>query len=185
MGDRGDFLKIVEIVFEALDGSGEFRVLRTARAAGTIPVFGDLDTDAESAKMRDLAEKIHGRLGVAVFQFAIGWAHAAKGADLAVRADGFAPGRSGADLLQRPVPTLAEAAIAKIETILMGENADGHFAVGIDGAAVVPAAAGVAFGRQGNVGEGALVFEEAEIFVHARGITELERNGLFRSEPDI
>ncbi len=160
-------------------------MLRAAGAAGALPVRGDLNANAVGAEMRDLAEKIDGSFGIAIFEFAIGGAHAAKRANLAIGADGFTRGGYGADFLERAFPTLAETGVAKIGAILVRENANGHLTVGIDGTPIVAAAAGVTLAVQGYVRESAFVFEKAEILVHASGIAEFEGDGLLGGKADV
>lgn len=159
-------------------------VVRAAGTAGTIAVSRDRDANAVGTKMRDLAEKIDGGLGVSVFKFAVGGAHAAEGADLAMRANGFAGGRNGADVLQLPFPAFAESGVAIIKAVLVREHANGHAAGGVDGAAVMAAAAGVALRWQGNLRQGTFVVKKAKVFAHTGGIPKFESNGLFGGEAD-
>jgi hypothetical protein len=90
-----------------------------ASATSAIAVRGDLNSDAEGAKVRDLAEKIDGSFGIAVFKFAVGGTHAAKRANLAIGADGFAGGGNRANILERAFPALEKGAIAKVVAVLM------------------------------------------------------------------
>ena len=160
-------------------------MLRATGAAGAIAVRGNINADAVSAEMGDLAEKIDGGFGIAILEFAIGGTHAAKRANLAIGADGFARGGDGANFLQRAFPDLAETRIAEIRAVLVREDADSHLAIGIDGATVVTAAAGVTLAVQGDVRKCAFVFKKAEIFVHASGIAEFEGDGLLGGETHI
>ena len=107
-------------------------------------MFRNLDAKREGAKMRDLAKKLDGGFGVAAFEFTIRGAHAAERADAAIGADGLAFVFDGTNFLESAFPTLAEGTIAEVVTIAMGDHANGHVAVGVDGTAVVAAAAGIA-----------------------------------------
>ena len=51
---------------QTLGGLEELLVLGTAGTTGAIAVLRDLNSDTEGAKVRNLAEKIHGRFRVAV-----------------------------------------------------------------------------------------------------------------------
>src|SRR5580698_6498556 len=91
--------------------------------------------------MRDFAQEIHGRFGIAVFEFAIGGAHAAESLDPAGVALALARLFSAADAAQEILPSGAEAAGAPVIAFLMREHADADLAVGINGAGVDAAAA--------------------------------------------
>jgi hypothetical protein len=52
--------------------------MHAAGAARTIAVLGNFQAERVCAEMCYLAKKLNGRLGVAVFQFAVGRAHTAE-----------------------------------------------------------------------------------------------------------
>src|SRR5208337_2127711 len=183
--DRPDLLELCRVFLEALGGLYELGVVGAARAAGAVAVFGDFQADAESAEMRDLTEKIHRGFGVAIFELAIRGTHAAKRADLTFGADGFAGGRDGADFLEAAFPAFAETAGADVVAVLVREDTDGHAAGGINRAAVVATAAGVAFVGHRTMRNCTFLLEEFSVFGHADGIAEFQGHGLFRGEPDI
>ena len=64
----------------------------------------------------------------------------------------------------------------------MRDHADGHAAGGVDGTAVLPAAAGVFLGALGTVRGGKFGFRELKVFGFTNGIVELEVHGLLRGE---
>ena len=59
-------------------GCAQTWFMHPAGAARTIAVLRNFQAERECPKMRYLAKKLDGRLGVAVFQFAVGCAHAAE-----------------------------------------------------------------------------------------------------------
>src|SRR6516164_5697697 len=160
-------------------------VLGTAGTTGAIAVLRDLNSDTEGTKVRNLTEKIHGCFRVAVFQFPVCGAHAAERANLTVRTNRLASGGKRANLMKRSIPSGLETATANVVAVLMRKDADGHAPGRIDCASVLPSTAGVALGRQRDLRESLLMFEQPEIFRHASGITEFQGHGLLGSETNV
>lgn len=69
---------------------------------------GDLHAERVRAKMRDLAEKIDGGLGVGTLEFAVGGAHAAERGNPAVGADSLALVFGMTNLFEPAIPTFSE-----------------------------------------------------------------------------
>src|SRR5580704_18520555 len=90
-----------------------------------------------------LAQKRDRRLRVTVFQFAVGWAHAAKRLDLAAVANRRTCARLVANLAQRAFPTFQETALPNVVALLVRDHADAHRSVRIDGATADAAAAAI------------------------------------------
>ena len=145
-------------------------------------MLGNADPEGVGAQMSDLAEKIHGRLGVTVFELAVGGAHAAEILDLTARTDGLARTWRLANFAETPIPSFRETGVTQVVAVLMGDHADGHAAGGVDGTAVLPAAAGVFPGTQGTVLGSKFVFGKPEVFSFTDGIAEFEIHGLFGRE---
>src|SRR5215471_20329154 len=93
------------------------------------------------SQVRDMAEKIHGRLRIAILELAVGRTHAAHGLDFTGRALGDASDLLPPHLLQKMIPAFAEASPAQVEGIEVGKHANAHFPFGIDGEAVNSSAA--------------------------------------------
>src|SRR5882672_7332359 len=105
-----------------------------AVAAIAVAVTGDFETESHGAKMGDFAEKFNRRLGVVVLKFALGGAHAAQTLNVAGGALGGALTLlAQAGLGEKLFPAVSDAAFANVEGFLLGENADTHLAVRIDG----------------------------------------------------
>jgi hypothetical protein len=132
--------------------------------------------------MGNLAEKLHGRFRIAIFQFAIGGTHAAERANLAISADRFPASRSGANFLEAPFPTFNEISASQVVTILVRKHTNRELTVGIDGAATVAAAAGVSLIGSGKVRLGSLPFNEPEVLLPASRIVKVQSYGLLRRE---
>ena len=144
-------------------------------------MFGDLNAQGERAEMRDLAEEIDGSLGVTALKLPIRGAHTAKSAYAAVGTNRLPRGFGRANLPQAAVPTLLKAAGAHVVAFAMGKDADGHFPIGIDGASVVPAAAGVALCGNGEIRR-EFGFDEPQILAAAKGIAKFQCDGLLGSQ---
>src|SRR5208282_1989581 len=142
-------------------------------------MLGNGDPQGVGAQMSDLAKKFHGCFGVATFKFTVSGAHAAEILDPAARANGLSRAWGLADFAEAPIPAFRETAVTQVVAILMGDHADGHAAGGVDGAAVLPAAAGVFPGTQGAVLRSKFVFGKLQVFGFTDGISEFESHGLF------
>ena len=77
----------------------------------------NLEFECVGAEVRDLAKEFDGSFRVAAFQFAICGTHAAKGLELARRADGLASTRRLANILEPALPPVFKTTIAKIGTV--------------------------------------------------------------------
>ncbi len=141
-------------------------------------MFGNLKTKGICAQVRNLAEKLNRSFRVAAFQFTICGAHAAERLQLAAGADGLAFTGGIPDFTQASVPTLFESAIAQVDALFVREHANGHFALGIDGATVLPTAASVFLRPLLAGAAGQFVFGHFEKFGFADGVTKIERNDL-------
>ncbi len=141
-------------------------------------MLGNADPEGVGTEMSDLAEKFYGRFGVAALEFPVSGAHAAEILDLAARANGLARAGRLANLAEAPIPALRETSVTQVVSVLMGDHTDGHAAGGVDGAALLPAAAGVFPGTQGTVLGSKFAFGELEVFGFTDGIAELESHGL-------
>lgn len=159
-------------------------MVSAAGAAAAVAVFGDGDTEGVGAEMRDLTKEFDWRFRVAIFQFAVCGAHAAQRANLTPGTDGSPRCGNSTDFLEAPFPAGAEIAASYVVAILVGEHANGEVAVGINGAAVMAAAAGIALVGERAVGESTLVVDQPQIFGHANGVMEVQRHGLLRRKPD-
>jgi len=146
-------------------------------------MLGNGDPEGVGAQMSDLAEKIHRDFGVTAFEFTIGRAHAAESLDLAARANGLARAGRLANFAQAPIPSIRETRVTQVVAVLMGDHADGHAAGGVDGTAVLPAAAGVFLGILGTVLGSKLGFHKLEVFGFTNGVAEFEIHGLFGRKP--
>src|ERR1700730_1967540 len=154
--------------------------IRTRGSSGI--VMRNRIAQGEGAQMRDLTKEIDRRLGIAIFQFPIRGTHAAQRLNLAVIANRGTRARLGANFVESTVPSRAEAALANVVALLMGDYADAHSAAGIHGAIVDASAAGITMifwlrllGRCCKI-----AFGEAAIFFFAGGVAKLERHYLFR-----
>ena len=145
-------------------------------------MLGNADLEGVGAQMSDLAEKFHGRLGVTAFQFTVGGAHAAEILDLTARTNGLARTWRLANFAETSIPSFRETSVTQVVAVLMRDHADGHAAGGVDGTAVLPAAAVVSPGTQGTVLGSKLVFGKPEVFSFSDGIAEFEIHGLFGRE---
>ena len=92
----------------------------------TVTMLRNRNSKRHRAKMGDLAEKLHRFFWIAVFQFAIGWAHAAHRVDTAlatfIRSATLAP----AELHEKVLPALAHGSFADIVSLTMRKYANGH-----------------------------------------------------------
>src|SRR5271170_3098670 len=118
----------------ALGRMQQFFMRAAARAAFAIAVRGNLHAESHGAQVGHFAQEIHGRFGVALFQFAIRGAHAAERLDAAGVTLGLARFLFGADAAEKLVPASAEAARTPVVAFLMRKHANADLAVGIDGA---------------------------------------------------
>ena len=164
---------------DAFGGCAQGRVSAAASTTSAVAVFGHRNAKGVGAKMRNLAEKVDGRLRVSAFQFAICGAHAAEATNAAIGAYGFASDAGAADFLQAAIPTFLEVAGTKIVAIAVGKNTDGHLALRIDGAAVVATAAGVALRGDEKISS-QFGFDQAEILRMPHGIAEFQCDRLLR-----
>ena len=94
------------------------------------------DTTEGRAEMRNLAEKFNRRFRIAVFQFAVRWAHAAQRLNLAGVANGWPRFFLCADFVDRAFPAFAKTSFSDVVALLMGNHADAHGSGGIHSAAV-------------------------------------------------
>ena len=125
-------------------GCGSFQALmaRAAIAAVTIAVPRYLETESHGAEVSHFAEEFYRRLGVVVLEFALRGAHAAQALNIAGHALGGTQTLfSQPGLREKLFPSVPHAAFADIEGLLLGEDADAHFAVRIDGKRGLAAAA--------------------------------------------
>jgi len=106
-------------------------------------MLGHADPEGVGTEMSDLAEEFHGGFGVATFEFPVSGAHAAEILDLTARANSMASTWRLANFAEAPIPSFRETGVTQVVAVLMGDHADDHAAGGIDGTAVLPAAAGV------------------------------------------
>ena len=147
-------------------------MVTAAVAAIAIAVRGDLQAERDGPEMRHLTKKIDGSFRIAALELAIRGAHAAEGLNAALGANCVARGFGAADL-QAAFPALLEGARAKLVTVTMRKDTDGHAAIRVNGAAVVTAAAGVLCVAGGGIGS-EFGFREASVFGSAYGVAEIE-----------
>lgn len=157
-------------------------MMRAPRAASAVAVLGNLYAEGVRAKMRNLAKKVDGFLGIAGFEFGGGGAHTAKRSDPAIGANGFAGVIAFANILDAAFPTLLKGTGAEVVAIAVRKDANGHLAFRIDSTAVVATAAGVAlFGRRKILGE--FGFDEAKIGIAADRIAKFQGHRLLGGQP--
>src|ERR1700684_447756 len=101
-------------------------------ATRTVAMLRHLKAKGVGAKMSHLAEKFDRGFGVAVFELAIGRAHATKRLNLTAIADGRTRPRLTANFAQRTFPAFPEAALSNVVTLSVRDDADAHRAVRID-----------------------------------------------------
>lgn len=146
-------------------------------------MLGHGDPEGVGAQMSDLAEEFHGRFGVTAFEFTVGRAHAAEILNLTTRANGLPRTGRLANFAKTPMPSFRETGVTQVVAVLMGDHTDGHAAGGVDGTAVLPAAAGVFPGALGAVLGSKFVFRKLAVFGLTDGIAEFEIHGLFGRKP--
>ena len=159
--------------------------MNTAGAAGAITVLRNLKTKSVGAKVRNLAKEFDGSLGVTAFEFAICGTHAAKGLKLAVGTNGLTSTRGSANVLQAAFPAGFKACVAEVDSVLMGEDADSHLSLRIDGAAVLATAARIFFRALRAKNAGQFFFGHFLEFGFANGIAEIQGYDLLRGEADL
>ena len=148
-------------------------------------MLGHLKVKGVGAKMRNLAKEVYGSLRVATFKFTVCRTHAAKRLKPASGADCLTGAGRLTNFLQAAIPTLFESTFAKVGTILVRENADGHLALRIDSTAVLTTAAGIFFGALGAKSACQFVFRHFLEFGFANGIAKIEGNDLFSREANL
>src|SRR5208283_498094 len=127
-----------------------------------------------------LAKELDGGLRITAFQLTIGRAHTAERVESARRANGLASTRSLANFLKFSEPALFEAAVTKVRSILVRDDADGHAANGIYRATSMATTARISFGTQRLLRKSDFLFGALPILCFARRIAKIEEHSLFR-----
>lgn len=159
-------------------------MMRTTFATGAISVPGNFQAERISAEMSHLAKKFDRRFGIAIFQFAICGTHAAQRSNAAFRADGAGLALGLANFSQATGPSGFKISLPPFVAVFVREDADGHGADGINGAAVLPAAAGVFLLALRNERGRNLGGCEFFVFVLANHVAKIQGDGVFGSESD-
>lgn len=146
-------------------------------------MLGNGDPEGVGAQMSYPAEEIHGSFGVTAFEFTVGRTHAAESLNLAAGANGLARAGRLANFAKPPIPAFRETGITEVVAVLMGDHADGHAAGGVNGTAVLPAAASVSLGALGTVLGSKFGFRKFEVFGFTDRIAEFKMDGLFGRKP--
>ena len=154
-------------------------MVRTAGAAGAIPVLGDCKVKGISAKMSDLAKEFDGSFCITAFEFTVCGTHAAERLKLAGRANCLTSAFGLTDFLEAAVPSLLESTVTKTGAVLVRKNANRHLALRIDGTSVLPATAGVFFGALRPNRAGYFFFGHLQKLRLTNGIAKIERDDLF------
>jgi len=147
-------------------------------------MLGNGNPESIGAQVSHLAKKFHRCFGVAVFEFTVGGTHAAEILHLTAQTNGLARAGRLANFAKTPIPAFRETGVTQVAAVLLGDHADGHAAGGVDGTAVLPAAAGVFLGALGTVSGSKFVFSKLAVFGLTDGIAEFEIHGLFGRKPD-
>src|SRR5271156_193377 len=99
---------------DAFRGRLQRGMLRGICATRAVPVLGYREPQRVGAQMGYLAEEVHGRFGISIFQLAVRRAHAAQRLNLAAVANVGTRLLLRADFLQSAFPAFAEAAFANV-----------------------------------------------------------------------
>lgn len=98
--------------------------MRAAFAAVAIAVFGRIYAERVCPHMSHLTQKIDGRFGIAILEFAVRRAHAAQGLDPATVADGRALALLIADFEHPAVPTFEKSSVTQGIALFVRKNAN-------------------------------------------------------------
>ena len=145
---------------------------------------GNVVSQGVSTKMGNLAEELHGRFRIAIFQFTVCGAHAAKRLNPA----GIADRRPGAGLLtnfvQRAFPARHETSISNAVLLLVRDDADAHLPSGVNCATVPATAAGVAaaFASGWFLFNGKFALQQFPVFLFADYVPKFQVHNFFRRQ---
>src|SRR5215831_593209 len=131
-----------------------------------------------------MAEEIDRRLGIAVFELAVGRAHAAHRLDLTRRALGDAGDLLLPHLPEKVVPALAETASAQVEGLDVRQHANAHSPFGIDREGADTSAALIQFRAVLGGNRAIESRRERSPLSDALGIFEIHFHDFPRLEPD-